>query len=143
MSFQNILVVCAGNICRSPIAEGLLKQVFPQKNISSAGIEGLVGYPADPIAVECMHEMGLDISTHSARRLDRVMLIHADLVLAMTSQQVRVIEEGWGFSKGKVFRLGHWSDKNIPDPYQRGKPAFVLAKDLILSGISDWRSHLD
>jgi protein-tyrosine phosphatase len=142
MSFQNILIVCIGNICRSPMAEALFKQACPEKHISSAGLEGLVGHPADRHAVECMDEEGVDISTHIARRLDADMLIRADLVLAMTSQQVKAIEERWGFSKGKVFRLCHWSDQGIADPYQKGKSEFVAAKELIEEGVRDWVAHL-
>ncbi len=142
MSFPNILVVCVGNICRSPMAEALLRQSFPQKNIFSAGLEGLVGHPADPMAIECMHEEGLDISSHVARRLNSEMLVRADLIFAMSTQQVQVIEERWTFSRGKVFRLCHWSDKNIPDPYRKDKSAFILAKNLIQEGVADWRLHL-
>lgn len=142
MNFQNILVVCIGNICRSPMAEALLKQAYPDRNISSAGIEGLTGHPADPLAIECMREMGVDISAHIARRLDSAALVQADLVFAMTTQQVKTIEERWGFTRGKVFRLCHWSDQNISDPYQKGKPAFVLAKELVQVGVDDWQKHL-
>jgi protein-tyrosine phosphatase len=138
MSFQNILIVCIGNICRSPMAEALFKQACPDKNISSAGLEGLEGHNADFHAIECMHEMGLDISTHIARRLDADMLTGADLVLAMTSQHVKIIEERWGFSKGKVFRLCHWSDQSVADPYQKGKLEFTEAKELIEMGVKDW-----
>ena len=142
MSFQNILIVCIGNICRSPMAEGLFKQSFPDKNISSAGLDGLEGYPADSHALECMNEVGIDISAHIARRLDAEMLTRADLVLAMTSQQVKAIEERWGFSKGKVFMLCHWSDQGIADPYQKGKSEFTAAQKLIEEGVRDWMSHL-
>lgn len=138
MNFQNILVVCVGNICRSPMAEALLKQACLDKTIFSAGLEGLVGYPADPMAIECMHEIGVDISTHVAQRLDSALMIRADIVLAMTTQQVKEIEKRWGFARGKVFRLCHWSDKNISDPYKKGKSEFVLAKDLVQEGVRDW-----
>jgi protein-tyrosine phosphatase len=142
MSFQNILIVCVGNICRSPMAEALFKQAYPEKSISSAGMEGLVGYPADRYAVECMNDVGIDISMHIARRLDVDMLIRANLVLAMTSQQVKMIEERWSFSKGKVFKICHWSDQNVADPYQKEKFEFIAAKKLIEEGVRDWMSHL-
>ncbi len=142
MNFQNVVVVCIGNICRSPMAEALLKQTYPDKNISSAGLEGLVGHPADPMAIECMSEIGADISSHIARKLDSATLVQADLVFAMTTQQVKIIEDRWGFTKGKVFRLCHWSNKNISDPYQKDKLAFMLAKDLVQEGVDDWGKYL-
>lgn len=142
MRFQNILVVCIGNICRSPMAEALLKQACPDKNVSSAGLEGLVGDAADQNAIECMNDVGVDLSSHVARRLDSAMLIQADLVLVMTTQQVKAIEDRWSFSKGKVFRLGHWQDENVADPYRRGMPAFIEAKKMIEVGVKDWVLHL-
>jgi protein-tyrosine phosphatase len=143
MNFQNILVVCIGNICRSPMAEALLKQSYPDRNVFSAGLEALVGHTADPMAIECMNEVGVDINTHVARLLDRDMLIEADIVFAMSNEQVRAIEERWSFSKGKVFKLCHWSRNSIPDPYRKGKPEFLLAKSLIEKGVSDWRPYLN
>ncbi len=142
MNFQNILVICMGNICRSPMAEALLKQAFPLKDISSAGLEGLVGCSPDPLAIECMREIGVDISTHLGRRLNTEMLIKADLVLAMTTQQVQIVEARWEFSKGRVFRLCHWSDKNIADPHRKEKSAFISSKDLIQEGVRDWSRYL-
>ena len=48
--FSSILVVCTGNICRSPMGERLLRQQLPGKQVSSAGIFGLEGHPADAVA---------------------------------------------------------------------------------------------
>ncbi|HFE7854362.1 TPA: protein tyrosine phosphatase, partial [Klebsiella pneumoniae] len=45
--FDSILVICTGNICRSPIAERILRKIFPNKKIDSAGVGAMVGYPAD------------------------------------------------------------------------------------------------
>jgi protein-tyrosine phosphatase len=87
-----ILVVCTGNICRSPIAEGFLRQVLGERRIDgvqveSAGVSGLDGSPAVHEAVSALAERGVDISSHLARTLTRRMAESADLVLAMTSDQ--------------------------------------------------------
>jgi protein-tyrosine phosphatase len=142
MNFQTILVICAGNICRSPMAEALLKVALPNKTILSAGIVGLSGHPADPMAVECMAELGIDISKHIGRPLDRHLMLSADIVLTMSTEQVRVVEQQWPFSKGKVFRLCHWSAKDIADPYRYPKDAFVAARHLIIQGVSEWEPKL-
>jgi protein-tyrosine phosphatase len=142
MKFQTILVICAGNICRSPMAEALLKAALPNKTILSAGIVGLSGHPADAMAVECMAELGIDISKHIGRPLDRNLMLSADIVLTMSTEQVKVVEQQWPFSKGKVFRLGHWSGKDIDDPYRHPKDAFVAARNLIIQGVSEWEQKL-
>ena len=89
---STILLVCTGNICRSPIAEGFLQQLLDDRGIDgvaveSAGVSGLSGYPADPEAVRAAAEQGVDISRHRARRVRPAMVETADLVLAMTSEQ--------------------------------------------------------
>ena len=142
MKFQTILVICAGNICRSPMAEAFLKDSLPTKTVLSAGIVGLSGHPADPMAVECMAELGMDISKHIGRLLNRNLMLSADIVLTMSSEQVKIVEQQWPFSKGKVFRLCHWSAKDIADPYQHPKEAFILARNLIIQGVSEWERKL-
>jgi protein-tyrosine phosphatase len=87
----SILVVCTGNICRSPIAEGFLRQILADRGIDgvevdSAGVSGLDGYPAVPEAVSPLVERDVDISSHLARRLTRQMVESADLVVAMASE---------------------------------------------------------
>ena len=89
---STILVVCTGNICRSPIAEGFLQQLLDDRGVDgvaveSAGVSGLQGYPADPEAVRAAAEQGVDISKHRARRVRPAMLETADLVLTMTAEQ--------------------------------------------------------
>ena len=89
---STILVVCTGNICRSPIAEGFLRQLLQDRGIEgisveSAGVSGLRGYPADPEAVRAAAEQAVDISRHRARRVNAKMIEKADLVLAMTAEQ--------------------------------------------------------
>ena len=68
MQIQNILVVCVGNICRSPMAEFFLKQSHPDLHISSAGLSAMVGHSADNKAIACMDGLNIDMRSHVARQ---------------------------------------------------------------------------
>ena len=83
MAFDNILVVCVGNICRSPMAEALLKQRFPNKNVDSAGVGALVGHSADPAALEIMAKQEIDITNHVAKQIDENLAKTADIIFTM------------------------------------------------------------
>jgi len=142
MQLKNILVVCIGNICRSPMAEYFLKQEFPELHIESAGISGLTGYPADEKAQHCMQRLGINMQSHIAKKLNAELIKKADLVLVMSQNQQKHIEQNWPFAKGKIFRLGHWQNKNVPDPYQHDQQVFDETCELIQSCIADWKKYI-
>ena len=141
MNIKNILVVCIGNICRSPMAEFFLKQQHPDLNIESAGISAMVGHPADPKAIACMDAQNIDIRSHIARQINADLIKKSDLILVMSHNQQKHIEQTWPFAKGKVFRLGHWQSINVPDPYQHDQAFFEDTCRNIQTYISDWQSH--
>ena len=93
----SILVVCSGNICRSPVAEGLLRRGVQRRfgveapDVSSAGTIGLEGSPATPESVQAALERGVDISAHRARRLTDPMVQRADLVVCMAAEHREAI----------------------------------------------------
>src|SRR3989442_1673698 len=85
-----ILLVCTGNICRSPMAEGFLRQLLDERaagevEVSSAGVQSWDDSPATPEAVRALQERGIDISNHLARRLTRNLIEESELVLAMAA----------------------------------------------------------
>jgi protein-tyrosine phosphatase len=88
----SILVVCTGNICRSPIAEGILREEFRRRlgtdapDVISAGISGWDDSPAMPEAVSAAGERGADISAHRARRIGTADIERADLVIGMSGE---------------------------------------------------------
>lgn len=87
-----MLVICTGNICRSPIAEGSLRGALDARfgpgapSVDSAGTQGWEGSPAQPGSVAAAAERGIDITGHVARLLTPQMLGDADLVLAMAGE---------------------------------------------------------
>ena len=142
MAFDNILVVCVGNICRSPMAEALLKQRYPRKNIDSAGVGALVGHPADPAALEIMTAQQLDITKHIAKQLDENLAKKADIIFTMSDGQTKWIEERWPFCRGKTFKLGHWKNKDIADPYKHEMSAFKTAYQDIVDSLEQWSEKI-
>ena len=137
MQIKNLLVICVGNICRSPMAEYWLKQEYPELNIESAGISGLIGHAADQKTILCMQCLGIGMQPHIAKKLNAELIKKADLVLVMSQNQQKHLEQTWPFAKGKTFRLGHWQSKNVPDPFQHEQSVFDETCQLIQDCIAD------
>ncbi|AMW77510.1 protein tyrosine phosphatase [Acinetobacter sp. TGL-Y2] len=142
MQIENILVVCVGNICRSPMAEYLVKKQHPKLTIDSAGLSAMVGHTADDKAIACMDTLDIDMRSHIAKQISAELIKKADLVLVMSSNQQKHIEQKWPFAKGKVFRLGHWQGQNVPDPYKHDQAFFEETCRNIQSYVADWQSHI-
>jgi len=92
-----VLVVCTGNVCRSPIAEGLLRAALEVRlgdrapSVASAGTMGWEGSGATPEAIEAAAERGVDIAAHRARGLRSQEVLAADLVVAMAQEHADVL----------------------------------------------------
>jgi protein-tyrosine phosphatase len=139
---DRVLVVCVGNICRSPMAEGLLRARLaerPRFQVSSAGLAALAGHPADPWAVELMAERGIDISSHRARQVTPEMLSACDLVLVMEKGHEDEVHRMAPQARGKVHRIGRFGNRDVPDPYRQGRDAFAESLALIEQGIAEYQ----
>jgi len=145
MTSTRILVVCIGNICRSPMAEALLRDALRRQEeiiVESAGLGALVGHAADKHAVDLMKERGVDITAHRARQLHPDMVAAADLILVMEAAHKTSIDTAEPTARGKVHRLCEWQDKDIDDPYRQSKAAFADALKNIEIGVADWVERL-
>lgn len=143
--FKNILVVCIGNICRSPTAENLLREALSDRGVvvSSAGIGALVDKPIDPQAEEILRARGHQPHEHRARQLTREMLREADLVLVMERPHIEHIQRMAPEARGKVFLLGKWQgEREVPDPYRKDDAAFAAAYDYIGEGVAAWATRI-
>ncbi len=122
----HIIFICTGNICRSPIAEGILKKRLHEMNrddmvISSMGIHGIQGHPASDYALEICQDEGIDLSEHISRSLIPDELVKSDLVLTMEVLHNEFIYSFFPRIKEKTFLLGSWPEvgsnkNNIQDP---------------------------
>jgi len=143
---KSILIVCIGNICRSPMAEALLinqlKKDHPEVVVKSAGLAAMIDQPADQIAQDLMMLRGLDISSHRARQVTSEILANIDLILPMTTRQQEQIVSKFPSLFSKVHRLGKWDGYDIPDPYRRPRGAFEHCLVLVEQGITSWYQRL-
>ncbi len=119
-------MVCTGNICRSPLAEGLLLHMLPEPlqtlvSIRSAGTHGLHGNRAEPFAVRAATIHGADISGHRASILDATRIRASDLVLAMEKYHLDKINNLLFFRCKYARLLGSFAPERenpeIEDPY--------------------------
>ncbi|MCH4305227.1 protein tyrosine phosphatase [Enterobacter asburiae] len=141
--FQSILVVCTGNICRSPIGERLLRQQLPGKQVNSAGILGLEGHPADAAAQAVARCHGVSLEGHIARKVTRNLLQQADLILVMGPEHLRFIATMAPENRGKSLLFGQWLDiRDIPDPYNKSREAYEYVFEQLGKASQEWARRL-
>ena len=134
-----ILMVCTGNLCRSPMAMALLRGRLandPRRAdwvVESAGVWGVVGEPASTYAIEEMAQRGLDLSDHRARKIDRHMMEEAGLVLVMTANHAEALKQAFPAWSAKVHMLSEMIEEHydIYDPYGGSRMEYAyIAKEL-------------
>ncbi|HHQ6568759.1 TPA: protein tyrosine phosphatase [Serratia fonticola] len=141
--FNSILVVCVGNICRSPTGERLLKKLLPEKDISSAGISALVGKPANITATEVAREHGLSLDGHLGKQLTSAMCRKYDLILVMEKGHLELVCQLAPEVRGKTMLFGHWLEKReIADPYRQSREAFEFIYNLLDESAQAWAGAL-
>lgn len=107
----SILVVCTGNICRSPMAEGFLRSALLRRlgpdapPVASVGVIARDGAAAEPGAVRAAAERDVDIADHVARRLRREHIEAADLIVAMAREHRAALVEAAPGAAGRIFTL--------------------------------------
>ncbi len=143
---DKILMVCTGNICRSPMAEGLLKSMLPENmkkifKVSSAGTSALDGNQAEPNAIQAMQDFGIDITGHVANPVNSKRIGESTFIFVMEQQHKVIIDHGYDIEKGKIHLLSEFNRNEkldeIFDPYGKSLKVYRNCASIIKGCIEE------
>ncbi len=141
---MNILFVCTGNTCRSPMAQGLLEDMAKKKGLNlvvkSAGIFALDGQRVSEEAVEALKEEGIDISNHKANMIHRDLVSEANIILTMSKSHKEALLSKYDFLKGKVFTLKEYAygvEEDVLDPFGQDIDVYRKTKEDIKKALEE------
>lgn len=149
--YERILIVCTGNICRSPLAEAMLRLQLradghdPQVQVRSAGTRALVGRPVDDTVLFVARERSdllRELQQHAAQQLNSTLLWWADLILIMEMPHARSIERMDRTARSKIHLLGQWIGSPIADPYLKHEHDYRTAHGRIEQAVLSWRNRI-
>src|SRR6187455_749496 len=149
---KTILFVCTGNVCRSPMAEGLFRHAVAGRNdcrVLSAGLGAMDGQPPSAYAVQAMKEIGIDISRQRSRMLTADLVQQADYIFGMTHSHVDTVTLLYPQAAEKTFLLREFDDtldtfeKDISDPIGGSYDVYLNCRDQIEQGIASLMRFLD
>src|SRR5712691_3689440 len=141
---KTILFVCTGNVCRSPMAEGIFRQAVRGRGnyrVLSAGLGALEGQPPSMYAVQAVKELGIDISDQRSRALTPEMVQQADYIFGMTHSHIDTVMLLYPQAAEKTFLLREFDEtldlfeKDISDPIGGQYEVYLNCRDQIEQGI--------
>jgi glycine hydroxymethyltransferase len=141
---KSVLFVCTGNICRSPIAEGLFRHLLGNRKdieILSAGVHAVRGQPPSLYAVQVCEEEGADISGQRSEPLTAALVDRATHIFAMTGAHVETIQTMFPQSADKTFLLREFEEpgttvwRDVPDPIGLGREVYEDCAHIIKNAL--------
>lgn len=143
IAIDSILVICVGNLCRSPVAGGFLHQLLPEKKISSAGLKANPRLNRDAVTLDVATDLGLDLSNHTPRKLSAGLIEEHDLILVMEKFHQKAVLEKAPTAAGKMFLMGHWSAmREITDPFRQSIDLYQLVFSQLRHDAGQWAAKL-
>jgi RpiB/LacA/LacB family sugar-phosphate isomerase len=149
---KTVLFVCTGNICRSPMAEGLFRHATKGRTdcrVLSAGVGALEGQTPSPHAVRALKELGIDISEQRSRMLTPDLVEQADYIFGMTHSHVDSVNLLFPQAAEKTFLLREFDEtldefeKDISDPIGGSYETYAYCRDQIEQGIFSMLSFIE
>src|ERR1700732_3513156 len=135
---KTVLFVCTGNVCRSPMAEGLFRKMIAGRSdlkVSSAGVSTYPGQSPSPHAVEVLAQVGIDISATRSKPLTERLVQEATWIIAMTRSHLDSIFYQYPEAAEKTYLLREFEPGaesfDIADPIGMGIEAYEDARDSI------------
>lgn len=119
---SSVLFVCTANICRSPLAMGLMTKQVSQSldnwQIESAGVWASAGYPAARNTLQVLENRGIDISNHRSRPITPELISEFDLILVMERNQKEALQAAFPEFADRIYLLSEMIDQHtdIIDP---------------------------
>ena len=140
---SSVLVVCVGNICRSPVGERLLAQACPDIRVESAGLAALVGQAASKDSAEVAAENGVSVEGHVARQFNSDIAADFDLILVLEKGHSKVVAQQAPGVGGKTMLFGHWTGQaDIADPYRKSREFHVSVFRQLQRATEGWAARL-
>jgi len=151
----SVLVVCTGNICRSPTGEGVLRALAKKRGldgrvrIASAGTHDYhVGEPPDPRTLRHAHKRGYDLSAQRAQQVAREHFEQFDYILAMDRGHLRLLKAlAPREAKARLGLFleasGRWKSEDVPDPYYGGVGDFEQVLDMVEEAAERWLDRFE
>ena len=133
---MNILCICTGNICRSPMLEYLLRNAFEKSGrsdctVTSAGTATQTGSPPSLHAVTAMDEIGIDISAHRSRQITTEIVRENDAFVVLTPAHGVTLAFQYGADPQKIITPGG----GIPDPYGQDLDTYRRCRDDMIAAL--------
>jgi protein-tyrosine phosphatase len=134
---RRVLIVCTGNLCRSPMAVAFLQRRLAEDGqgegweVVSAGLWAQDGAPATALTLKVMNERGFDLREHRARQVTRGMVEDADLVLGVTPHHVEALRQAFPRAAHKIHLLAEMAGQRhgVEDPYGQPLATYVTVAD--------------